>query len=434
MQSASLAYDYQRASLPNGLRVLVVPMPQRVSFSASFSVKVGSRDEREGEVGIAHFLEHMTFKGGRRWTTAQSVSAAIEEIGGVINAATDREETSYWAKVPAHSWTTALDVLADIVTSPHLADDEIPKEKHVVIEEIRMYRDSPQDYVEALFDEALWPHHALGRDIAGDEESVMQITPSKVRAFHASYYIPGTSVLCVAGACDPSEIIGYVTERLAGFESRPEPTRRPPDASTPQSSFVWNPRSGEQANVILGYRGVSYRDDARFGLDVLQTILGSGMSSRLFQRIREEEGLVYDIHSSMTNYSDGGDISFAFACDPERVYEAIQGVFAVIQKLLDDGIPEKELRKAKDYLLGHLELGMEDTGAVSEFFGEQALLMEKLLQPSQIMEKVEAVTSDQVLSLAQRYLGAQRVTCAIDGPLFGKERVEDTILAHNSLR
>lgn len=425
----------EKVVLPSGLRVLVCPMEGRVSCSTVFAVNIGSRVERPKEEGIAHFIEHLVFKGGQRWRSAHAVAEAIERLGGAINASTDREQTAFWTRVPAGSWESAWDVLADIVLEPAFREEDIPKEKRVVIEELRMYKDSPQDYVESLFDEALWPHHALGRDVAGDEESVMQLTRNQVLSFHGEEYRPDQVVVCVTGGCSSDTVLRGVEERLQHLDIPPTASSRisvpPPDL---QKAFVWNPRDTEQTNVVLGTRGLAYTDERRFPLDLALTILGDGMSSRLFVRLREDAGLVYDVRASMTNYCDAGDTTIAFACDPDATVEAWDAALHTVDGIVDEGIRPEELRKAKDYLLGHLALGLEDTGAVAEFLCEHEILLGKVLQPEELAERIEAVTADEVVTVLHDIVQVQELSCAVDGPLPNPELLKDRIEKRNANR
>ncbi len=423
----------ERSVLPSGLRVIVCPMAGRVSCSTVFAVNIGSRVERPKEEGIAHFIEHLVFKGGQRWRSAHAVAEAIERIGGAINASTDREQTAFWTRVPKGSWEQAWDVLADIVLEPAFREEDIPKEKRVVIEELRMYKDSPQDYVESLFDEALWPHHALGRDVAGDEESVMQLTRSQVLSFHGEEYRPEQAVVCVTGGCSGDSVLRSVEERLKHLGSSRGPSSRtsdPPPAV--QKSFVWNPRDAEQTNVVLGTRGLAYTDDRRFPLDLALTILGDGMSSRLFVRLREDAGLVYDVRAAMTNYCDAGDATIAFACDPDAAVEAWDAALDTVDRMVEGGVRQEELRKAKDYLLGHLALGLEDTGAVAEYLCEQEILLGRILQPEELADRIEAVTEDEVVTVLHDIVQAQEISCAVDGPLPMRELLQERVERRNS--
>ncbi len=422
----------EKVTLPSGLRVLVCPMAGRVSCSTVFAVNIGSRVERPQEEGIAHFIEHLVFKGGQRWRSAHAVAEAIERLGGAINASTDREQTAFWTRVPASYWDAAWDVLADIVLEPAFREEDIPKEKRVVIEELRMYKDSPQDYVESLFDEALWPHHALGRDVAGDEESVMQLTHQQVLTFHGEEYRPDQAVVCVTGGCTGDSVLRAVEERLSHLDaSRGQSTRKSDPPPSHQQPFVWNPRDAEQTNVVLGTRGVSYTDDRRFPLDLALTILGDGMSSRLFVRLREDAGLVYDVRASMTNYCDAGDTTIAFACDPEATVEAFDAALDSVDGMVGEGIRPEELRKAKDYLLGHLALGLEDTGAVAEYLCEQEILLGRILQPDELAERIEAVTADEVVTVLHDIVQTQEISCAVDGPLPERELLKERVEKRN---
>ncbi|MBV8193925.1 MAG: insulinase family protein, partial [Candidatus Dormibacteraeota bacterium] len=267
-------------------------------MAVSFLIGVGSRYETGAEAGISHFVEHMVFKGGGRFPTARAVSEAIEGVGGVLNAATDREATVFWTRVPATELPLAVSVLSDMLFQPVLDPAEVEKERQVVIEELRMYHDNPQDYAQIVFDEVMWPDHPLGRDVAGTEETVRGFTSEHCRTHLELHARPQTLVVSVAGGVDPYIVATLIGKEVEAWSKTRRPERRPAEAAAPPHGprLRVARRSVEQATVLIGARSRSYLDPGRFAVDLLNVVLGEGMSSRLFLELRERRGYVYDVH------------------------------------------------------------------------------------------------------------------------------------------
>jgi predicted Zn-dependent peptidase len=405
-----------------------VPLPGRTSVAVAFMVAVGSRHEDRSTSGISHFVEHMVFKGGARYPTARDVSEAIEGVGGVLNAATDREATVFWTRVPAAKLGVAVSVLADMLLSPALDTTEVVKERQVVIEELRMYQDNPQDYVQILFDEVMWPDHPLGWDVAGREETVRSFTAEDCRAHLDAHLLPSTLVVSVSGGFQTPVAVEMIDEAIAPWASAQRGKPAPAIAATPPSGPALRlvRRSAEQANILVGARAPSYNDPDRFVADILNVILGEGMSSRLFLELRERRALVYDVHSFLSRMSDTGVLGIGLACEPRRAATALEAAIAELRRLAEEPVDDAELTKACEYSKGRLLLGLESTSALCEYAGQQLLLQGHILEPDEVVARLEAVDAAQVSALAGRLLSSG-LRAAVVGPFRSETRFEKAI-------
>jgi predicted Zn-dependent peptidase len=391
-------------------------------------VAVGSRHEDASNSGISHFVEHMVFKGGTRYPTARDVSEAIEGVGGVLNAATDREATVFWTRVPAAKLDVAVSVLTDMLLSPALDSAEVVKERQVVIEELRMYQDNPQDYVQILFDEVMWPDHPLGWDVAGREETVRGFTAADCRAHLDGHLLPSTLVVSVAGGFETPAAVEMVESAIGPWAAPRRETPAAAIAATPPSGPPLRliRRNAEQANILVGARAPSYNDPDRHVADILNVILGEGMSSRLFLELREHRGLVYDVHSFMSRLSDTGVLGIGLACEPKQAATALEAAIDELRKLAVEPVGDAELTKAREYTKGRLLLGLESTSALCEYAGQQLLLQGEILEPDELVARLEAVDAAQVSALAGRLLSAG-LRAAVVGPFRSEARFEKAI-------
>ncbi|HUY61173.1 MAG TPA: pitrilysin family protein, partial [Candidatus Dormibacteraeota bacterium] len=413
-QAGAPDVTWEERALAGGARLLVVPMSGRPSASVSCMLRVGSRDETPREAGICHFLEHMVFKGTDRYPSGRSVSEAIEGIGGVLNGSTDKEATDFWARVPVGQLERAVDVLLEMVYAARIDGGEVERERRVVLEELRMYRDQPGDLAQMEFDRLMWPRHPLAGDPGGSLASVAGIDQTALRAHYQAAYAPTRLVVSVAGGVTVEQVAAVVEARLgagavaAGLAQAaggPNGRRRAPAGPAGPGVVVRaRPRRTEQTHVVVGVRGLSYRDPDRIALDVLNGVLGEGMSSRLFVELREERGLAYDVHSFTTKHQDTGAWAVYLATEPGRAPDALAAAVAEMRRVATIAVGPDELRRAKEYLKGRLLLHMEGTGAVSEFVGQQALLLDTVETPAAVLAAIEAVDADAVRRVAATLL------------------------------
>ena len=391
-------------------------------------VGVGSRYETEAESGISHFVEHMVFKGGKRYPTARDVSEAIEGVGGVLNAATDREATIFWTRVPTAKLGLAVSVLADMLLSPALDAAEVAKERQVVIEELRMYQDNPQDYVQIAFDALMWPDHPLGWDVAGREETVLSFTADDCRSHLEKHMLPATLVVSIAGGFETADAVGMIDEAIGLWAAKSHAKPGPALPATPPSGppLTVIRRSAEQANILVGARAPSYNDPDRHVAEILNVILGEGMSSRLFLELREHRGLVYDVHSFMSRMSDTGVLGIGLACEPRQAATALDAAVVELRKLAEKPVDDAEIIKAREYAKGRLLLQLESTSALCEYAGQQMLLQGKIVEPEELVARLDSVEATQVSELAARLLtGGLRA--AVVGPFRSETRFEKAI-------
>ncbi len=407
---------YERTILDNGLTVITCPMPESRSVSVALAVGTGSCVEREEEAGVSHFIEHLCFKGTTRRPTAKDISAEIEGVGGILNASTGREETIYWAKVTKAHAITAIDLLLDIATDSLFVEEEIEKERQVVIEEINMSLDIPQQRVSMLIDSLLWPEQPLGRDIAGSKESVASIERAAMLGYMGWQYCAGSTVVCVAGNVAHEDVCKEIAGRSRCLvPGRPDRVYKA-DGRQVEARVGVDRRDGEQAHICLGVHAVSRLDERRFAVDALNVVLGGGMSSRLFTEIREKRGLAYDIHSYVEHFVAAGSLVVYAGVDPARAEECVTAVVEELSKLREP-VGEVELRRAKELSKGRLELRLEDTQNVALWHGAQELLNGEILTADEVARRIEAVTAEDIASVAREFLSNDGLSLAVVGPV-----------------
>lgn len=411
---------FERTVLANGLRVVSSTMPHTRSVSVGLYVAAGSRYEDDEIAGVSHFLEHMLFKGTRRRPTAQQISEEIEGVGGSMNAATDKELTVYWAKVGQQHFERCLDVLSDALLESTMDPVEIEKERQVIIEELAMTEDSPGDLAALLIDDVLWPEQPLGRDVGGSQKSVSKITREQIVSFVDRHYTPENTVLAVAGNVAHDEVVALATRLLGGW---PRATAGAwyRVIERPSPKVALKTKKSEQAHVCLGMQGYSANHPDRYALDLMNTILGEGMSSRLFVEIREKLALAYDVHSYVAHFLDAGAMVVSAGVDPKRVDQTVSAILGELKKMRA-GVPESELRKAKELIKGRLQLRMEDTRAVASWLGTQELLRDEILTVDAVLDVIERISLADVNRVADELLGPERMSLAIVGPYRSEAR------------
>ena len=399
--------------------MVMAPMPERLSASLVFMFGGGSRLEDERLAGASHFIEHLFFKGTPRRPTSKEIADAIEGVGGFINASTDKELTAYWTRVPAEHLQLGLDVLADIVSNSKLAQDDVERERLVILEELKMYQDQPQDYALNLLEEIIWPGHPLGRDIAGTEESVARLSREDILEYADAHYRMPNLVIGVAGAMDEDETLAAMGARVTLPTERNGLITPEPPAPLHGSHALLRRKRTEQAHIGLGVRAQSYLDPDRYALDLLNTVLGEGMSSRLFLNIRERLGLAYDVHSFTQKHRDTGHLGVYLGVDPKKAMEAIRAVIAEMQALCERDLSEEELHRAKEFTKGRLRLDLETTNGVAFWLTYQELLIGEIKDIDDELSLIDAVTAVDIRRVANSVLRSP-IQAAVIGP-FTKE-------------
>jgi predicted Zn-dependent peptidase len=419
---------FDKTVLPNGLRVVSSSLPHTRSVSISIFLGAGSRYESDEIAGVSHFLEHMLFKGTKRRPTAREISEEIEGIGGVMNAGTDKELTVYWAKVGDHRFAHTLDILADSLLNSLLDPQELEKERAVILEELAMTEDSPGDMVNILIDEVVWPHQPLGRDTGGTPESVRAITRADVTRYLEDLYVPQNTVVAVAGNVTHAEVVEQVGKCLGEWEPRPFGTWYPAEIRNDTPRMMLRSKKTEQAHFCLATPGLSAAHPDRYVLDVLNAVLGEGMSSRLFLEIREKRSLCYDVHSYVNHYLDTGSTVVSAGVDPSKLDEALRATFEELLKMAER-IPEKELTKAKEFIKGRLQLRMEDTRAVASWLGGQELLRREILTVDEVLDIVDAVSAESLQRVAAELWQPRAFRLAVVGPFRSESRFQKLLAA-----
>jgi len=404
MLSVPMATGHRVSSLTGGARLVVEPMPERHSTSVVLMFKGGSRLEDDRIGGVSHFIEHLFFKGTRRRPTSKEIADAIEGVGGFINASTDKELTAYWARVPSEHLKLGLDVLFDIVANSKLDPADVEKERMVILDELRTYQDQPQDLVQNMFEELIWPGHPLGRDIAGTEESVARLTRDEILEYADMHYRLPNLVIGVAGSFDAEATTGIVASGL----SLPPDLDGAPPALTPEPltspRVLVRRRQTQEAHICLGARALGYLDDDRYALDILNTVVGEGMSSRLFLNIRERLGLAYDVHSFTQKHRDTGYLCVYVGVEPKKAVDAVNAVLADLRAMSESTISPDELARAKEFTKGRLRLEMETTNGVAFWLTYQELLLGQIKTVEEELTMVDAVTADDVKRVADRIM------------------------------
>jgi predicted Zn-dependent peptidase len=405
---------YRKTTLANGLRVLTETMPSVRSASIGIWADVGSSLERPEQRGISHLVEHMLFKGTHR-RSAREIAETMDGVGGNLNAFTDKEATCYYAKVIDRHVPLALDVLSDMFLHSVFDAQELAKEQKVVLEEIKMYDDSPDELIHDLFLQTMWSNSNLGDPTIGFNKTVLAVTPDDLREHMRRHYAPDSVIVAAAGNVDHDHFAELVAECFASFAGKSE--RFSPDAPPTTPASLVRQKDSEQAYVVLGSRGLSVRDDRRFALSVLDTVLGGGMSSRLFQEIREKRGLVYTVYSFQAAYRAAGLFGVYAGTSPENVQPCIDVIGEQLRAIRETPIGENELHLAKEHIKGNLTLALEATSSRMIRLGRNEFALGRQITPEEIEERVDAVTSRDVQELANEVFAQDQLGLCILGPV-----------------
>jgi predicted Zn-dependent peptidase len=398
--------------LSSGMMLITERMPEVRSVSLGFWVGTGSRDERPGEEGISHFLEHLLFK-GTPTRSARSIAEDTDAVGGDMNAYTTKEYTTFYMRLLGENLDLGLEILSDIMWNPALREEEVDAERQVILEEVLMHRDEPADVVYENLSSALFPNHPLGREVLGIPEVISSLSVAEIRQFLDYHYRPGNIVVSAAGDVD-HEAIAEGLESLGGSRLGGEaPVREAPGATT--SLVHVEHRDTEQAHLVLGMRTGARRDPRRYALSALNHALGGGLSSRLFQRVREERGLCYSIGSDRVAYADAGMLTVSVSTSPENVEETLSIILDELAELEREGISERELELAKGHLKADTLLSLEDSGSRMSRLGAGMLLQGEVITPDEGIARMEAVTREAVAEVAAEVFSAPRVL-AVVGP------------------
>jgi predicted Zn-dependent peptidase len=407
---------FERTALPAGPRVISARLPGARSVSIAAYVLAGSRLETPEEAGVAHFMEHITFKGTERFPSTRAISEAIEGVGGSFNAATDRESTVYWVRVPRREAARAMEVLGELIVRPTLDDREIDGERAVIVEEIRSYLDDPAEHAQILFQQAMFGDGALGREICGDEDGIRALPGDTIRGFWRTMYRPANTVVAIAGDVDHDGSVELASAAFGSGNGVVPGFAPAPVLPAGERTLLRSRRDASQAQLIVGVPALRRDHPDAWILAVLNAVLGDGMSSRLFLSVREAQGLAYDVSSGLVDYADAGSLEISAGVDPDRLPAALDAVLVELARLRDEPVPDAELAKTKAYLAGGLELRMDETRHLASWIGGQEALHDQVLTLDEALAEVDAVTAPDVQRLARELIVDEGLRMAAVGP------------------
>jgi predicted Zn-dependent peptidase len=410
-------------TLKNGLRIVTYEMPQMRSASCTIWVSAGARYETPEISGVSHFIEHLLFKGTKKREDNLKISQAIEGVGGSINGFTDKEATCFLVKVPASEFLLGIDVLADIILNSLFLDESIERERGVIIEEIKMVRDRPDSWVHEMLDDLIWPGQPMGMSIAGTLDSIVSMSKEAILDYFRSFYHPGNIVVSVAGNVSKEEVSRVVAEFFETRESLEAKTFVPADTGEEGPRVAVETRDTKQANIVLGFPGYPRLHPKRYALELLDVVLGQGMSSRLFQEVRVKRGLAYSVGSQYSPHQDTGVLRIYAGVDPERGEDTIEVILGQLAKLRETPVRKDELRMAKDFYKGSLSLRLEDTLSLALRHGGHMTLSGKIIPVEEVLEKIESVTEDDIQSVAMDLFIREKLSLAAVGPFRGEDEM-----------
>jgi predicted Zn-dependent peptidase len=417
---------FERHTLDNGLRVLTAPMPTAQSVSCFVMLAAGSRYETRESSGIAHFAEHMFFKGTERRPTARDIAGEVDSIGGEFNAFTGKEYTAYYVRCAAEHRNVALDVIVDMLRNSKFDAGEIDREKGVIIEEMNMYFDTPRDFVDGVYEELVYGDHPLGWDIIGRKETVQGATRDSFLDYIGHWYKPSRMVVGVGGRIG-DDLVQRIGELLGDLEDAPTGVPLPALAGANGSRVKVHTKASDQAHICLGVRSRPIVDPDRYVLMVLSTVLGGGMSSRLFTEVRERRGLAYYVFATNHAYTDAGSLYAQAGVDIDRIDDAVETVAAELRKIAAEAVPEEELRKAKSFAKGRFALQIESPHGLIMFGLRREVLEGQAPEPDKVVAGIEAVTAEDVQRVAQDLIADDALRLAVIGPFEDADRFEQLL-------
>ena len=418
-----------KTKLKSGLRLLVSPMPSLESATVTVWVATGSRSETDEISGISHFLEHMAFKGGKKYTSAKEVSEAIDSIGGDFNAATSKHWTNFYVRSSVVHLEKCFDVLSDMLLTPSLKQEDIDREKGVIIEEMNMYEDTPMYKIGDLFENLIFDGTNLGRDIIGTKKTVSSLNRKDFDSYRKKYYTAENLVLTVAGGVDIKKVKALAEKYFGSLPSGKKNNPKKYKVNQPKPKLLLKNKPVDQVHMLLGFVGNPLDHKDKYIESVLSTVLGGGMSSRLFTEVREKRGLAYSVSTDAEHYIDVGYFACHAGLDQTRIDEAISVILDEFYKIADgrEPITQEELTKAKGYIKGHFALSLESTKAINGFYGFDELMLDKTRTPEEVLAAIDAVSVDDLAAVAKKLFVKKNLNLAIIGPFKDKKRFEKLI-------
>ncbi|MDD5568507.1 MAG: pitrilysin family protein, partial [Candidatus Omnitrophica bacterium] len=411
---------YKKTVLNNGLKIISHSMPSRESVALGIWINVGGRYENSGNKGISHFLEHLLFKGTKKYS-CRKLKESIEGIGGSLNGFTSEEATCYLVKVPAVHINTGLGILSDMVINPTLPSAEIEKEKTVILEELKMYRDLPQSYVYELLDELLWPDQPLGEPIIGTVESVNNIGRKQLSDFRQKHYTASNIVVSACGNLDYGKLEHAVKKIFSGFKRKKSNIFLAVREAQEKPGLKVLLKDTEQTHMALGFKSFKRDHPLKHAQGLLHVILGANMSSRLFNELRERRGLAYEIGTVIKRFQDTGAFVVHAGIDNKKVFESIKLILNELNKIKASIVTDAELKRAKEFYIGQLKLALEDTLEYMLWIGESTLLADKTFSLGEIISEVNSVDKAAIRKTARKIFNAKNINLSLIGPLKGME-------------
>ena len=412
---------YQRTVLDNGLRILTSTMPHTHSVSITVFIGTGSRYESAEQSGASHFIEHMVFKGTAKRPTAKDIAITIERIGGFFDASVGQEESTFWARITQPHLDTALDVMADMLRHARFDPAEIDKERGVIAREINLTLDTPSDLVHLLNNQLVWPDHPLGRDVAGTEESIASLNRDGLLAYKNNHYLPNNTVVSIAGNVEHEAVVSQIAACLGDWARGKVASYQPARNDQSEPRVRVHNQDTRQSYLCLSVPGLPRDHPDRLNLRLLNTVLGEGMSSRLFSGIREKRGLAYNVDSYISALYDTGVIGVDAGVDPGYIGAAIEAILAEWDELRQEEIPSEELTRAKDFIKRQWLLFTEESLSVALWFGSQEILFSEVLTYEEAIEAIKAITTADIHRVAQTLFREEKLNLAVVGPSNGQE-------------
>ncbi len=407
---------FNKITLKNGLRVITVPMPDNPAVTVLVMVETGSEYEKKEISGLSHFLEHMMFKGTPRRPKAIDIAHELDSLGAHYNAFTGNEYTGYYAKVSAQHIDKALDIVSDVYLNPLLDEKEIEKEKGVIVEEIRMYQDMPQRHIHSIFNDLVYGDQPAGWNIAGNEESVKSFKKGDFKKYLGEHYVAESTIVTVSGSFDEKEVLEKIEKLFTNISVSPKDKKTKVMEAQDAPKLALKFKETDQAHLVLGVRSFDAKSEYDTALSVLGTLLGVGMSSRLFQKLREEMGVGYYVRASHDACTDHGLFTISAGIDTKRIDEVIAVLIVECKKIIEEPISEQELKKVKDYICGSFVLGFETSDARAEYVAINEILKDKIASLDEEIEKIKKVTVEEIKDIAKKIFIDKNLNMAIIGP------------------
>jgi len=415
---------YKKIILENGLRIILVPKKESFSTTVLVLVGVGSDYEEKEINGVSHFLEHLCFKGTKKRPTSLDISSELDHLGAKYNAFTSNELTGYFAKALPEHFEKILEIISDLYLNPIFDPKEIEKERGVIIEEINMYEDIPMQKVQELFTQLLYKNQPAGRPVAGTKEIIKKLSRDEIISYRQKHYLSHSTVIAVAGKINEDKAVELIKKNFENINQAEKETKVPTKDIQSQPEVLIKEKNLDQTHLVLGVRAYDIFDPRRFALELLADILGGGMSSRLFQRLREQMGVCYYVNAAVDSSTDHGYLAISAGVDNKRLEEVIQVIIEELNRLKTKSVKSDELQTAKNHLIGHLFLGLESSDELASFYGSQEVLKEEILTPEKITQNIQAVLKENIQEVANDIFQNNKLNLALIGPIKNQEKIE----------